>query len=437
MSARPAGREVGLALMSIMLVSACLRPAITSVGPLLDDIGQDTGLSSLRLGLLGALPLVMFAVLSPFSGLLGRLRGAEVALAGALVGLLGGSLLRSTAGLVGLWLGTALIGAAVAVANVLTPGLVKRDFGRPALATAMFTTVLSGAAAIASGSSVPIAEVLGGWRPGLVVWALLPAVVLPLWWVRMARTGGTDKTEVIDRGALRVVMRSPVAWQVATFFGLQSLIFYTLVTWLPTVEQSFGASPTTAGLHLLVFQLVGLPMGLAVGFLMERRADQRVAAISVSVPVAVAMVGLAVEPGWALLWVTVGSTGTGSSLAVALALVLHRTEQAAHTTALSGMAQSVGYLIACTGPIAAGEIASRVGWRAVLLVLAGVAITQTVVSLWAARSSTIADPLPTYEPVGPISVAVESVEGRTTVTRQPRSRWSGRCVVRHRSDHDE
>jgi CP family cyanate transporter-like MFS transporter len=378
-----------LALVAVLLVAACLRPAITSVGPVLDEVGRDAGLGHARLGLLGALPLLLFAVVSPLAGPAVRWRGAEQVIVGALLGLMVGIVVRSWVGGWGLWLGTALAGGSIALANVVTPTLLKRDFTRAALATAVFTTTLSGAAALASGFSVPLADDLGGWRAGLSAWALVPALVLPLWLVRSRTAPSSVQASSVDRQALRVVLRSAIAWQVAFFFGLQSLVFYTLVTWLPTIEQAAGTSAAAAGLHLLVLQLVGLPIGLLVGLAMERRTDQRLTAVCVSLPVVVAMTGLAVAPGLALLWVVVGCTGTGSSLAVALAVVLQRTPTSAHTTALSGMAQSFGYLLAAAGPILAGEVAERAGWRVVLLGLAGIALAQTVLAFWAARPTLI------------------------------------------------
>lgn len=381
-----------LALVTILLVAACLRPAITSMGPVLDEVGRDAGISHAGLGLLGALPLLMFALVSPWAGTAVRWRGAEQVIAWALLGLVVGIGVRSWVDGWGLWLGTAVAGASIALANVVTPTLLKRDFAKAAMATAVFTTTLSGAAALASGLSVPLADELGGWRGGLSAWALVPALVLPLWLLRMRTTPDTVQPSSVDRQALRVVLRSPVAWQVAFFFGLQSLVFYTLITWLPTIEQSAGTSDTEAGVHLLLLQLVGLPIGLVVGLVMERRTDQRVTAVCVSVPVVVAMTGLATAPHLALLWVIVGCTGTGSSLAVALALILQRTPTSAHTTALSGMAQSFGYLLAAAGPILAGEVAGRAGWRVVLLGLAGIALAQTILAFWAARPSLIAVP---------------------------------------------
>ncbi|MCW2756675.1 MAG: transporter [Nocardioidaceae bacterium] len=379
-------------LASVLLVAACLRPAITSVGPLLGTIGHDLGLNAFALGLLGAVPLLMFAGFSPLAGWVGRRLGIEAAVLAALVALVVGMVVRSLGGVAGLWVGTALAAAAVAVANVLAPALVKRDFRRPAIATAAFATTLSAFAATSSGVAVPLAHALGGWREGLLAWVALPLLVIPLWMVRMRlRPGPVVRAEELDPAALRRMWRSPIAWQVTVFFGLQSGGFYTIVTWLPSIEQHVGVGATTAGLHLLLYQVIGSAAGLVIGMQMEGRADQRLAAVAVSLPVVVAMVGLVALPSLVVVWVVLAAFGAGSALTVALSLVVLRTTTTRETATLSGMAQSVGYLIASVGPLGAGALAHALGWNAVIAGVAVVAVVQTVLSLWAGRATVIGE----------------------------------------------
>lgn len=379
------GRHL-FALTGVLLVAACLRPAITSVGPLLDQIGLGTGLGHSWLGLLGAVPLLMFASCSLFATSAAQPRGMEAAVLGALVLLGVGIVVRSAGGPVGLWIGTAVAGGAVAVANVLTPALVKRDFAKPTLVMAAFASTLSGFAAIASGTAVPLSHWLGGWREGLAFWLVLPLAVAPLWAWRMIRLRSPTSLEPrLHPDAVRRMWRSPIAWQVTLFFGLQSGTFYTVVTWLPSVEHAFGVTAEAAGLHLLLYQVLGSACGLALGALMERHRDQRLAAVAVSLTVVVAMLGMALAPRLVVLWVVIASGGAGPALTVALALVVLRTSTSEEAAALSGMAQSVGYLIAAAGPVVAGLIADMAGWTMVLVCAATIAIAQTVLGLWAGR----------------------------------------------------
>jgi len=372
-----------LKLVSVLLVAACLRPAITSVGPLLRVVADDTSLGEFWLGLLGAIPLIMFAVFSPLAAFAARPRGMEFAILLSLVALAIGIVTRSVGGPGGLWLGTAVAGAAVAIANVLTPVIVKRDFLSAPIVMAAFITILSGFAAIASGTAIPLSTLLGGWRQALLCWALLPVGVSLVWMCRMKLDRPTEP--VVPRAALPrgYLWRSMGAWQVTVFFGLQSATFYTLVTWLPSIEHSFGVADRIAGIHLLVYQVLGSACGLAVGFLMHRRTDQRLAAVGISLPVVVAMAGLAVAPAMALIWIMVAAVGAGAALTVSLNLVILRTTTDEETAALSGMAQSVGYAIGALGPLTAGLLADVSGWTSVLTCTAAVAACQTVLAFWA------------------------------------------------------
>lgn len=383
-------RGGGAALAVVLLLSASLRPAVTSVGPLLPDVGASVGADALELGVLGAIPLLAFALCSPFGARLARAKGIEGALLLAMAVLTAGILVRSLGGVTGLWVGTAVAAGAIGIANVVTPVLVKRDFLRPAMATAAFTAALSGSAALASGTAVPLARWLGGWREALAVWALLSAscvVVL----ARHARRNALVRTDVrvVDATVRRRLWRSPVAWRVTVFFGLQSMTFYTFVTWLPTIEQTMGIPSASAGWHLLLYQVLGAAAGLGIGLIMEGRHDHRLAAVLVSLPVAVASVGLMVHPGLVLLWVALAAAGAGSALTVALTLVVVKAGSADETAALSGMAQSFGYLIAALGPLSAGAAVRFIGWSHVLLVVAGIAGVQVVLSLWVGRDETI------------------------------------------------
>lgn len=226
-----------LALAGILLVTANLRAPITSVGPLLGDIRESVSLSAGAAGLLTAGPLLAFAGLSPLAPGLARRFGVERVLFGALVLLAAGVLLRSTYLPGVLFAGTLAVGLAIALGNVLLPGLVKRDLpGRTGLVTGLYTATMSSVAALASGVSVPAAGDIG-WRGSLAVW-VAPAFVAALLWVPRLRAGSSGSSK--EGSASRPVVcsglwRSPSAWQVTAFMGLQSVIFYVPITWLPAI----------------------------------------------------------------------------------------------------------------------------------------------------------------------------------------------------------
>jgi CP family cyanate transporter-like MFS transporter len=179
--------------------------------------------------------------------------------------------------------------------------------------------------------------------------------------------------------------RLPTAWLVTAFMGLQSTCFYVLVNWLPTIERTLGVDPAVAGLHLFLFQICGVLAGLAVPLLM-RHHDLRAGAIAASLPVVVAMLGLLLVPSLVLVWALLAGAGQGASLVVALSLISLRGGSPQGTTRLSGMAQSLGYLLAACGPIAAGALAEATGgWSASLVLVGLLGTVQLVAGILAGR----------------------------------------------------
>jgi CP family cyanate transporter-like MFS transporter len=371
-----------LAPATVFLVALCLRPALTAVGPLLPQIGPDLGLGEGAQGLLGTLPLLAFAAASPLVHRLSERTGPERAILVALLALGVATLARPFTGTAGLWLATAVIGVAIAVGNVLVPALVKRDFARRvSLATGVYTACIVGAAATASALAVPLADATS-WRVALASSAGLVVLVAAVWAPRAWRAR-PPAPHVAAPGAAPVtsVWRQGTAWWLTAFMGLQSTVFYVLVTWLPTVEGTQGVTETTAGVHLFVYQGLGIVGGLVVPALLHRGPDERLGAVAASAPALVALLGLLLAPDLVVLWVVVAGLGQGAALVVALSLVALRGRDQRETARLSGMAQSLGYLLAAAGPVAAGVLTEATGtWRPALLVLTALAAVQVGVA---------------------------------------------------------
>ncbi|WP_062317203.1 MFS transporter [Demequina maris] len=369
------------AALAVYLVALTLRPAQTAVGPVLGDIGADLGLGEGALGLLGALPLLGFAAVSPLVHRLSSRWGAEGTLLAALAGLVLGIVVRSWTGAPGLWLGTAVIGATVAIGNVLVPVIVKRDFpDRIAVATGAYSAVIAGSAAVGAALAVPLADV-GTWRLSLGIWAVPFALVTLVWWLR-TRVRHDAAAAVADVDLAHAsIWRSGTAWLVTGFMGLQATSFYVLVTWLPTIEASFGVSAHTAGIHLFVYQIVGIAGGLLIPFAM-RPTSQVGAAVVATLFIAVGTAGLLLAPDAPLVWIVIAGLGSGASLVMSLSLMSLRGRTPSETTQLSGMAQSIGYLLAAAGPVAAGVLAETTGsWTPTLLLLLAFATGQLAVGI--------------------------------------------------------
>lgn len=384
--------RIGFALIGVLLIAVNLRVSFVSVGPVLDNIRGDLELSSAAAGFLTGLPLIAFAVFSPVApGFASRL-GLDRALWTSLLILAGGIILRSlpVPGLI--WVGTALIGVAIAFLNVLVPSLVKRDFpDRVSQVTGGYTATQAAFAALGAAVVVPVAQTSpAGWRLALGVWAGLAiiAMVVLLPWLRRrpSRTAGSRHAAA----SYRSPWSSALGWQVTLFMGLQSIAFYVLMAWLPTIEQSRGVPATTAGLHLSVFLLVSVFASLGAGVILHRGSDQRLVAFISSALTFVTFTGLALAPGLSLLWVLAGAVGCGFLIVIALTFFSLRTVSYPQAAALSGMAQSVGYGLGAIGPVMFGALRDLSGdWTLPLLVTAGIMAVLCVFAVLSGRNLVI------------------------------------------------
>ncbi|MEJ2857711.1 MULTISPECIES: MFS transporter [unclassified Saccharothrix] len=382
-------RRSGQALLvwGLLVVAANLRASLTGVGPLLDQVQADLGLAPAVAGLLNTLPLLAFVVLSPLVPRLAARWGAERLLGGAMIVLTLGIAVRWVPAPVGLFGGTVLIGAGIAVGNVLLPALIKRDFPtKVGMLTSAYATVMGGVAAVASGVAVPISQVApGGWYTALGGWVFF-ALIAVLLWIPQMRAPRREAQAV--RGQHRLPWGSGLAWAVTAFMGLQSLGFYVVVTWLPQVFQDNGVSPAAAGWLLFLFQLVAVGTSLAVPAALRWARDQRALAAICSAVMLVGYLGLVVAPGWALLWSVVLGLGGGACLVLALAFISLRAENPGAAGALSAMSQSIGYLLAAVGPVVFGLLHTvSHGWEVPLVLMVVAAAAQTVVALVAGRGT--------------------------------------------------
>lgn len=376
---------IGVAL--VFLIALNLRPALTSVGPLLPQIGRDESLSEATQGLLGSLPLLAFAAVSPLVHHMSRRLGMERSILLALLVLAGGIVARSYTGHAGLWVGTVVIGSAIAVGNVLVPTLVKRDYSSGiSRATGIYSACITVGAAVASAVAVPMADGVG-WRGALAFWAIPVVAVAVVWAPRAFRSRPWSGTAASHpAGASTSVWRQPTAWLVTAFMGLQSTSFYVLVTWLPTIGVSAGLSERQAGWHLFAFQIVGIFSALTIPRLMRNPESQVAAGVVSSAPLLAGTLGLLLLPQFALLWAIVAGVGSGASLVVALSLISLRGRTTHETTQLSGMAQSLGYLFAALGPVLAGFLAQLTeSWQAPLLFVCLLTAAQVAISFPAGR----------------------------------------------------
>src|ERR687898_1801540 len=380
-----------LLVLGILLLAANLRPALTGVAPLIGQIRADTGISNGVAGLLTTLPLLAFGLLSPIAPRVARRFGMERVLLASLLVLAAGILLRWAEAVATLFLGTVVLGAAIAVANVLLPSLVKREFPEHAgLMTSVYTTSLGISAAFAAGVSVPLAQAEGvGWRGALARWAV-PALLAGVAWLpQLGRNDTPEGPSALSSPGVRDLWRSPLAWQVTLFMGLQSLAYYVTLTWLPEILQSEGMGAARAGWMLGLSQAVAIVTMFLAPVIAERRPSQRAVVVVAVGTSGVGALGLLVAGSTAsTLWVVLLGLGQGASFSLALTFFALRSPDPGHAAALSGMAQSVGYLLAAGGPFLFGVLRDMTGsWKVPLELLLTVTICLLLAGIGAARDA--------------------------------------------------
>lgn len=377
-----------LLIAGIALIAINLRPALAGIGPLISTIRASTGLSNAMLGLLTTLPLLAFGVLSTLTPLFSRRLGIEGTLALAMGLLTGGILLRVIPGNLALFGGTLLLGIGIAFGNVLLPSLVKRDFpNRTGIMTSVYSSMLGLGATLAAGISVPLAHDLNwGWRWSLGSWALLSFIALIVWLPQLKNLTLPRYDRSLAQ-ALKDLGSSSIAWQVALFMGLQSLAFYVVLAWLPEILQDRGLTPADAGWMLSLSQAMGIVGTILFPTWAEKVKDQRPLVWLLMIFEAVSLVGFMIPQAFLLwLWSSLIGLALGGSFGLALLFIVLRSPDSQTATELSGMAQSIGYLLAAIGPTLFGALHDMThAWFLPLLFLLLIVGAKLVFGLGAGR----------------------------------------------------
>jgi CP family cyanate transporter-like MFS transporter len=328
------------------------------------------------------LPLLIFAGFSPLGGL-GQVLGIERTLAVCLTLIASGIALRSQGSVAALFGGTVIFAIGIGIANVLVPSIIKRDYPQQVgTMTTVYVMVMSLTGALATGLAVPIAEhFAGGWRLSLAVWALFAVVTLALWlpeaWKPNQSVEARRPNGAIDA---KPIWRSVTAWQVTVFMGLQFLIYYVTISWVPLFLADHGKSATQAGWLLTLFSVMAFAVGAIAPALLRRGRDQRALAVIASLATALSVLGLLLVPSLAGLWLFVFGSSFGMTFILAFALIGMRTSDHRRAAALSTMSQATAYLIAAIGPVAFGWLRdSSTGWTVPMVSLLAVAIIQSAV----------------------------------------------------------
>lgn len=381
---------VWMIIVGIIFIAVNLRAPLTSVGPLVGIIRDEIHISNTLAGMITTLPLLSFALFSPIVPKLARKIGVEVIILISIIFLTIGIILRSLSGVATLYVGTAVLGLAISVSNVLLPSLIKRDFPtRIGLMTGVYSISMNLLGAIASGISVPIAIGLGfGWQGALGIWGMLSFISIVLWVPQIKRQNRetTDiQNQVLESNV--DLWRSALAWQVTLFMGLQSMVFYILIAWLPEILKQQGISSDQSGWLLSVMQLALLPFTFIVPIIAGRMKSQRFLVTITTILLLSGTLGL-IYGSLSLIvcWIVMLGIGGGFAFSLAMMFFGLRTENAGQAAELSGMAQSVGYLLAAIGPTLFGYLHDVTNsWTIPLFILVGASILLLIFGLGAAR----------------------------------------------------
>jgi CP family cyanate transporter-like MFS transporter len=388
-----------------------LRAAITSLPPLFPELASRLQLSAPVISVLAATPVICFAVVSGIAPSLSRWLGEERVLQAAIVLLTAGLVLRGAAPGTMLFPGTVAAAAAIAVMNVLLSSLIKRRWPqRAGFLIGLYITALSVGAITGSLVSVPLWRGTGGSVPLALGWLAGPAALAALLWVPQLKSGPAVRTDSASSAAATLaaddgrpgeaagspaaatrsrvaVHRHALTWQITLFMGIQSLLFYAALSWLPTILRDRGVSAAAAGGLLALMGVGNLAVSLVVPVAAQRMRAQYALVVPTVAAIAIGLAGVVYLPlGSAAGWMLILGAGQNAALGLAIFFTMARAPHAAAAASLSSLAQAVGYLLASAGPLEVGLLHSATGsWTVPLTVLFALTGILLVAGLLAAR----------------------------------------------------
>ncbi|MFI6350866.1 CynX/NimT family MFS transporter [Streptomyces sp. NPDC050560] len=432
-AARAAGTWLPrLVTAGIVLAALNLRPGITSLGALLEDVRDDLGMNGTVAGLLTSMPPLCFAVFGSAAPRLARRLGPATVVCLGMVAIGVGLALRPFSGGTALFLAASAVALmGIAVSNVLMPVIVKRWFpDRVGSMTGLYSMALAVGTSAAAAVTVPMTHALGGgWKPGLGVWAVLAAAAVVPWVPVLLRrapqnaaerrapartagaagatgvagaTGSTEAAEAAEAAGVASgaaasaprMARSRTAWALAVFFGLQSTGAYITMGWVPQIFRDAGVPAGTAGVLLAVIMAMGVPLAFVIPRVATRLPHQGPIVVLLGVCGLAGYTGLYLAPhsgawAWAVL---LGISGCAFPLA--LTMVGMRARSAAGVVRLSAFAQSTGYLISIPGPLLVGVLYQQSGgWTLPILLMGALMVPQIGFGVLAGRGRTVEDEL--------------------------------------------
>lgn len=378
-----------LFVLGIVCISFTMRSPLTSVGPIVEILRENLHISNVVAGFITTIPLLAFALVSPFVPKVSRRIGIERALFVSMFMLGIGIILRSLGDSTMLYIGTVLIGVGIAFSNVLMPSIIKLRFPlQIGLLTAIFTVSMNVTASVAAGVSYPIATTALGWQGSLSIWLVFIIIAIIIWFPQTKQSDHTSTAHLAGEPPKKKIWQYPLTWALTFSMGFQSFLFYTTVAWVPAMLVEQGLSASASGAMFSVLQLSQIPMTFIVPILAGRTRDQRPLVIMFSLFYLIGFGGLLLE--WTTLtwlWMVFLGLAGGASFGICMMLFSVRARNAYEAAELSGFGQSIGYLLAATGPVLYGYVYdhSTNGFHSANFVYLAVAIILFVFSYVSAK----------------------------------------------------
>ncbi len=387
------GHDTVWLLLALILVAINLRPALSSLAPVLRQAQTDLGLGSTATNLLTTLPVLCLGLFAPLAPRLAQRHGTERVIGAVLLVLTAGILMRGLPGSIGLFAGTLIGGASIGIIGVLLPGIVKREFPDKAdIMTGVYTMALCLGAALAAGATVPLARAADSWSLALSFWALPALLAALVWRIQPHHAHAHAASNRSDPS----LWRNRLAWQVTLYMGLQSALAYCVFGWLPVILQDRGINAVTSGLVVSVSVMVQLLSALGSPWLASRHRDQRpMIAITLGLTLTGLLGCLYAPTDSMMLWAVVLGLGQGGTFSMALSLIVLRSPDAVTAARLSGMAQGIGYALASLGPLGVGRVdVIAQGWSSAGGLVVGITLAALLAGMAAGRQ----DVLPSAQP---------------------------------------
>ncbi|MGJ7587929.1 CynX/NimT family MFS transporter [Staphylococcus shinii] len=350
-------------IFAIVFIASTLRAPLTSVGPVVDEIKQVMEINNSVAGILTTIPLIIFAIVSPFvSKVTARLTMSRTIFYSTML-LIVALYLRIAGDFTLFLIGTLILGVAIAFGNVVLPSYVKWYFPMQiGLATGIYSGTMNFTAGLGGGLSFPLSEITPlGFRLSLSFWILF-AIIAIILWIPKARKGvqlekATAIADQQDRPKKVAITKSKLAWMVALTMGFQSMVFYTVVAWVPSILVDRGLDPSTAGYLLMLNQFSQVPMTFTFPIIASKLKDQRILVVIIT---ALFLVGFSLFFTQSLVLLIIGIIIAGLAMGACFSLCMTFFSIRARTSdgsiSLSGFGQSVGYLIAAVGPFLIGYL---------------------------------------------------------------------------------